>query len=103
MPSVTTTRWRLPTGRSPSSSAARLKSLTEETGGRLRQPDSVEGMSVEAASVAREIDSQYVITYSPRRPLRRAAANEYRRLHVGARRQGLTLRARRGYVVGAMR
>jgi VWFA-related protein len=83
--------------------AARLKSLTEETGGRLRQPDSVEGMSVEAASVAREIDSQYVITYSPKRPLRRAAATEYRRLHVGARRQGLTLRARRGYIVGTMR
>ena len=82
---------------------ARLKTLTEETGGRLRQPDSVEGMSVEAASVAREIDSQYVITYSPRRPLRRAAATEYRRLHVGARRQGLTLRTGRGYVVGTMR
>lgn len=82
---------------------ARLKSLTEETGGRLRQPDSEEGMSVEAAGVAREIDSQYVITYSPRRPLRRAAATEYRRIHVGARRQGLTLRARTGYVVGTMR
>ena len=82
---------------------ARLKSLTEETGGRLRSPNSEEGMSVEAASVAREIDSQYVITYSPKRPLRRAAATEYRRIHVGARRQGLTLRARRGYVVGTMR
>lgn len=82
---------------------ARLKTLTEETGGRLRLPDSEEGMSVEAASVAHEIDSQYVLTYSPKRPLRRAAATEYRRIHVGARRQGLTLRARRGYVVGTMR
>jgi len=82
---------------------ARLKSLTEETGGRLRQPASEEGMSLEAAAVAREIDSQYVVTYSPKRPLRRAAATEFRRIHVGARRQGLTLRARRGYVVGTMR
>lgn len=82
---------------------ARLKTLTEETGGRLRQPDSEEGMSVEAAAVAREIDSQYVITYSPKRPLRKATATEYRRIHVGARRQGLTLRARTGYVVGTMR
>jgi VWFA-related protein len=82
---------------------ARLKSLTEETGGRLRQPGSEEGMSVEAAGVAREIDSQYVITYSPKRPLRRAAPTEFRRIHVGARRQGLTLRARTGYVVGTMR
>src|SRR5215203_3869900 len=82
---------------------ARLKTLTEETGGRLRQPDSEEGMSVDAAGVAREIDSQYVVTYSPKRPLRRAAPTEYRKLHVGARRQGLTLRARRGYIVGTMR
>jgi VWFA-related protein len=82
---------------------ARLKTLTEETGGRLRQPDSEEGLSVEAAAAAREIDSQYVVTYSPKRPLRKASATEYRRIHVGARRQGLTLRARRGYVVGTMR
>jgi VWFA-related protein len=82
---------------------ARLKTLTEETGGRLRLPDSEEGMSVEAAAVAREIDSQYVVTYSPKQPLRKAAPTEYRRIHVGARRQGLTLRARTGYVVGTMR
>jgi VWFA-related protein len=82
---------------------ARLKTLTEETGGLLHQPASEEGMSLEAASVAREIDSQYVITYSPKRPLRKASATEYRRIHVGPRRQGLTLRARRGYIVGTMR
>ena len=82
---------------------ARLKNLTEETGGRILMPDSVEGMMTEAAGVAREIDSQYVVTYSPKRPLRKASATEYRRVRVGARRQGLTLRARRGYIVGTMR
>jgi VWFA-related protein len=82
---------------------SRLKSLTEETGGRILSPDSVEGMMAEGGSVAREIDSQYVVTYSPKRPLRRAAPTEYRKIHVGARRQGLNLRARRGYVVGTMR
>jgi VWFA-related protein len=82
---------------------SRLKSLTEETGGRILTPDSVEGMMTEGASVAREIDSQYVVTYSPKRPLRRAAPTEYRKIHVGARRQGLSLRARRGYIVGTMR
>ena len=81
----------------------RLKSMTEETGGRLLSPDSVEGMLAEGGSVAREIDSQYVVTYSPKRPLRRAPPTEYRKVHVGARRQGLTLRARRGYIVGTMR
>lgn len=81
----------------------RLKNLTEQTGGRLRLPDSEEGMGIEAAAAAREIDSQYVVTYSPKRPLRRAAITEYRRIHVGARRQGLTLRTGRGYIVGTMR
>jgi len=81
----------------------RLKTLTEETGGRLLLPDSIAGMVTEGGGVAREIDSQYVVTYSPRRPLRRAPATEYRKVHVGARRLGLTLRARRGYVVGTMR
>jgi VWFA-related protein len=82
---------------------ARLKTLTEETGGRTLLPETIEGMVAEGAGVARDIDSQYVVTYSPKRPLRRASATEYRRIHVGARRVGLTLRARRGYVVGSMR
>jgi VWFA-related protein len=82
---------------------ARLKNLTEETGGRTLLPETVEGMVAEGAGVARDIDSQYVVTYTPKRPLRRASATEYRKIHVGARRVGLTLRARRGYVVGSMR
>jgi VWFA-related protein len=82
---------------------ARLKTLTEETGGRTLLPETIEGMVAEGAGVARDIDSQYVVTYTPKRPLRRASATEYRKIHVGARRVGLTLRARRGYVVGSMR
>ena len=82
---------------------SRLKNLTEETGGRILLPETVEGMVTEGAAVARDIDSQYVVTYSPRRPLRHAPAAEYRKVHVGGRRVGLTLRARRGYVVGSMR
>ena len=82
---------------------SRLKGLTEETGGRMLLPETVEGMVEEGAGVARDIDSQYVVTYTPKRALRRAPATEYRKVHVGARLVGLTLRARRGYVVGSMR
>jgi VWFA-related protein len=60
----------------------RLKSLADETGGRILIPDSTDEMVAEGVSVAHEIDSQYVVTYTPKRPLRRA---------------------RRGYVVGSMR
>jgi VWFA-related protein len=82
---------------------ARLKSLTDETGGRILSPDTTEEMVAQGGDVGREIDAQYVVTYSPKRPLRKASATEYRKIHVGARRIGLSLRARRGYVVGSMR
>jgi hypothetical protein len=52
----------------------------------------------QAAEAAREIDSRYVVTFRPRRPLADAKPGEYRRLDVLARRQGLTVRSRRGYV-----
>ncbi|PYS77341.1 MAG: hypothetical protein DMF66_10250 [Acidobacteria bacterium] len=81
----------------------RLKSLTDETGGRILTPDTTDEMIAEGAGVAREIDSQYVVTYRPKRPLRKAPASEYRKIYVGARRVGLNLRARRGYVVSSMR
>lgn len=81
----------------------RLKSLADETGGRILTPDSTDGLIAEGAGVAREIDSQYVVTYRPKRPLRGASPTEYRKIYVGARRVGLSLRARRGYVVGSMR
>lgn len=82
---------------------SRLKTLTEETGGRLLLPLSVEEMVERGAEVAKEIGAQYVVTYKPKRPLRRSPATEFRRVHVGARRIGLRVRSRRGYVVGAMR
>ncbi|HEV2862237.1 MAG TPA: VWA domain-containing protein [Pyrinomonadaceae bacterium] len=81
----------------------RLKSLAEETGGNVLVPATVEEMVARGGDVAREIDAQYVVTYRPKRRLRDAPASEFRRLHVGARRLGLTLRARRGYLVGPMR
>lgn len=81
----------------------RLKTLADETGGRLLLAGTTDEMVEQGGEVAREIDAQYVVTYQPKRPLRTAPAAEYRRIHVGARRVGLSLRARRGYVVGTMR
>ena len=81
----------------------RLKALTEETAGRLIQPATEEELIGRGAEVAREIGAQYVVTYRPKRPLGSSPATEYRRIRVHARRIGLNVRARRGYVVGAMR
>ncbi|MGB7923389.1 MAG: VWA domain-containing protein [Pyrinomonadaceae bacterium] len=75
-----------------------LAALVAETGGSLWLPLSADEMMKEAGEVAREIDSQYVMTYKPQRPLASAKAGEYRRVDVISRRAGLRLRARRGYV-----
>ena len=79
----------------------RLQTLTAETGGRVFLPQSDDELIAQGTEVAREIGTQYIVTYRPQRPLADAPATEYRRLTVLPRRGGLTLRARRGYVAGA--
>ena len=73
--------------------------ITEETGGNLWLPSSAEEMIREAREVARDIDSQYVVSYKPVPPPERTTATEYRPIEVISRRVGLTLRAPRGYVI----
>ena len=76
-----------------------LGALAEETGGNLNLPLTMDEMLAACASVARDIDTQYVVAYRPKRPLSTAGAGEYRRVEVFARRIGLNVSARRGYVV----
>lgn len=72
--------------------------ITEETGGTVGLPASADEMIDQAMDVARNVDSQYIVTYKPLRPLSSATANEYRRIDIFSRRVGLNVRARRGYV-----
>ena len=76
-----------------------LTSVAEEMGGRIFLPLNSEEMLAQAREAAGEIGSEYVITYRPKRPLANSKPGEYRRLEVAPRKQGLTLRSRRGYVV----
>jgi Mg-chelatase subunit ChlD len=80
-------------------SEARLISLAEETGGRALLPKTNAEMIRQGAEVAHEIAAQYVVTYQPKRPLANAPLGEYRRINVALRRAGLTIHARRGYIV----
>jgi len=75
-----------------------LRSLAEETGGLVFIPRSAAEMAPRAEEIARQIDSQYVVTYTPKRPLVLATVEEYRRINVAAGRIGLHVHARRGYV-----
>jgi VWFA-related protein len=76
-----------------------LKNIADETGGKLMLPLSSDQMLAQAGEVARAIGSEYVVTYRPKRPLAEATPGEYRRIQVASRRVGLSLHARRGYVV----
>lgn len=76
-----------------------LKSVADETGGQMLLPINPEEMLAQANEVARAIGAEYVVTYRPKRPLADAKPGEYRRIQVASRRVGLSLQARRGYVV----
>lgn len=76
-----------------------LRNVADETGGKLMLPLNSEEMLVQASEVARAIGAEYVVTYRPKRPLAEATPGEYRRIDVASRRVGLSLHARRGYVV----
>lgn len=75
-----------------------LRYLAEETGGLAFIPRSATEMAPRAEDIARQIDSQYVVAYTPTRPLVLATVEEYRRINVAAGRIGLHVHARRGYV-----
>jgi VWFA-related protein len=92
-------RWYKKYADSAKQSETRLVSLAGETGGQILLPTTMEAMLAHGEEVARDIGAQYVVTYRPKRPLSESRPGEYRRIEVAARRTGVTLRARRGYVV----
>ena len=75
-----------------------LRLFAVETGGTIFVPSSAEEMLRNVEEIAGNIDSQYVITYKPKRSFAAGAEGEYRRIEVAARRVGLVVSSRRGYV-----
>lgn len=80
-------------------SEKQLARLSEESGGRIWLPESFDEMIDDGAEVAHLIDSQYVVTYKPRRALASAPDGEVRHIDVVSRRVGLKLVSRRQFVV----
>lgn len=80
-------------------SEKQLTALSDETGGRIWLPESFQEMIDDGTEAARLIDSQYVVTYKPRRALASARDGEIRRIDVASRRVGLKLISRHQYFV----
>ncbi len=75
--------------------------LAEETGGDIILPVLAEELPKLADDLAREVDSQYVVTYRPKLGVVLKSSAEIRRIEVVSRRVGLYVRSRRSYVVTA--
>ena len=80
-------------------SEKQLGKLSEESGGRIWLPETFDEMVDNGSDAARLIDSQFVVTYKPKRPLAEATEGEIRRIEVVSRRVGLHVTSRRLYVV----
>ena len=85
--------------RATQESEKELIAIAEESGGRIFLPVNSSELFAQADTIARDIGSQYVLTYRPTRPLSQAQPGEYRKVEVASRRVGLYLRSRKGYVV----
>ncbi len=72
-----------------------LTELSKDTNGALILPESKEEMLEKTALVAGVIDSSYVVTYTPKRPLSESKAGEVRDIEVTSRRADLLVQARR--------
>lgn len=78
-----------------------LTELSRDTNGEIILPESNEEMLEKTAVVARIIDSSYVVTYTPKRPLSESPDGETRNIEISSRRPNLQVQARRKLVVKA--
>ena len=76
-----------------------LTTLSTDTNGEFILPETKEEMLEKTALVARFVDSNYVITYTPKRPLKDSPAGEMRNIEVSSRRPDLQIVARRKLLV----
>lgn len=75
--------------------------IAESSNGTIIVPVSTDEMIEKTATVARMIDSSYLITYTPKVPLREQAGT--RNIEVTSRREGLVVHANRKLIVSPMR
>jgi hypothetical protein len=72
-----------------------LSTLAKDTNGQFILPETKEEMEQKPGLIAKLIDSSYVVTYTPKRPLKDAPKGEVRQVVVTSKREGLEVQARR--------
>ncbi len=76
-----------------------LTAIAEDTNGEIFLPETKEEMIEKMATLAKNIDSQYVATYTPKNPLNDAADGEVRNIEVTSRRADIQIQGKRKFVV----
>jgi VWFA-related protein len=76
-----------------------LTTLAENTNGEIFLPETSDEMTDKMGNLAKYIDSQYVVTYTPNNPLEDAADGEIRNIQVTSRKSGVYIQSSRKYVV----
>lgn len=76
-----------------------MEDLSANTNGEFILPETFEEMIEKAGLVARMIDSTYVVTYIPKRPLSEVHGTQERNIDVTSRRPGLLVQAKRKLIV----
>ncbi len=77
-----------------------MSNLSESTNGLFILPDDTDEMLEKTRLVARAIDNNYVVTYTPKRPLRESEPGEIRVIEVTSKKPGLIVQAKRRLAVG---
>lgn len=80
-------------------SEGELTRLSEDTNGIFYLPETKEEMLEKTESLAKNIDSQYVVTYTPKRPLSESPNGEVRTIEVTSKRDNVQIIARRKLLV----
>lgn len=80
-------------------SEKQLGRLSEDTNGEFVVPETLDEMIEKSALVAQMIDSGYVVTYIPKRPLNEVRGTQERNIDVTSKRPGLLVQAKRKLIV----
>ncbi|MCU0238094.1 MAG: VWA domain-containing protein [Pyrinomonadaceae bacterium] len=80
-------------------SEVNLTEIAENTNGEIFLPETNEEMLEKTKDLAKIIDSQYVITYTPKRALSDSPNGEVRLIEVSSKRESVIIQARRKLIV----
>lgn len=80
-------------------SEKQMETLSANTNGEFILPETFEEMLEKSALVAQMIDSGYVVTYIPKRPLSEVYGTQERNVEVTSKRPGLLVQAKRKLII----